>query len=201
MTHYLLWRNRGTSHSGVSARLGGRLDLDTPDLITRAWHKINEYAEDADLDVNEKDALASDLATALGEDYAELKRSRLLQIMNREELEAVCAAGVDIQLHTHRHRSPNSRELYMQELTDNQQRIIELTGCRAVHFCYPSGVYSPDFVSWLKELGVQSATTCDAGLVDIRTSLLLLPRVLDSEALSDLEFEGWVSGFWPALRH
>jgi hypothetical protein len=46
----------------------------------------------------------------------------------------------------------------------------------------------------LRELGVRSATTCDAGLASSRSEPLLLPRVLDGEQVTAVEFEAWLCG-------
>ena len=42
----------------------------------------------------------------------------------------------------------------MREIRDNRDRIRDFTGHEAVHFCYPSGDYAPEFLPWLRELGV-----------------------------------------------
>jgi len=64
----------------------------------------------------------------------------------------------------------------------------------ARHFCYPSGVYRSEFLPWLREAGVQTATTCDPGLASSRTEPLLLPRLVDTSNLSALDVEGWMAG-------
>jgi hypothetical protein len=101
---------------------------------------------------------------------------------------------VDIQLHTHRHRTPNDRALFLRELVDNRARIDPIRDGSARHFCYPSGVYRPEFLPWLEEAGVVSATTCDPGLASRKSEPLLLPRLVDSSFLSPLDVEGWLTG-------
>ena len=64
----------------------------------------------------------------------------------------------------------------------------------ARHFCYPSGVYRAEFLPWLREAGVQTATTCDPGLASSQTEPLLLPRLVDTSNLSALDVEGWMTG-------
>lgn len=56
----------------------------------------------------------------------------------------------------------------------------------------------------LNELGVESATTCDAGLATRETSPFLLPRHIDTTSQAGAEFEGWLSGvsqFLPKRSH
>ena len=102
--------------------------------------------------------------------------------------------GVDIQLHTHRHRTPHDRSSFIEEVETNRTRITELTGLNPLHFCYPSGAYDAAFLPWLTEIGVVSAATCDPGLASRRTPPLALPRVIDTCTTSASEFEGWLSG-------
>jgi hypothetical protein len=142
----------------------------------------------------QKDDLAARLAQFLQVDYQELKKKRILQLMNDAEVREVAVNGMDIQLHTHRHRAPEKEDLFRREIADNRSRIRELTGNEAKHFCYPSGVYRESMLSWLQDEGVASATTCDTGLATRNRQTLLLPRFIDSCTRSQLDFESWISG-------
>ena len=55
-------------------------------------------------------------------------------------------------------------------------------------------VYDQMFLPWLQEAGVVSATTCETGFASRSSNPLLLPRFLDNETLSDIEFESWLTG-------
>ena len=146
------------------------------------------------LDAESTDLIARGLAEDVGIDYDSILRDRLFQIMSRDEVAAVAAAGIDIQLHTHRHRTPSDRDLFLREIRDNARVIEEMTGRAPRHFCYPSGVTSAAFLPWLKESGVESATTCVHGLATPQSDPLLLPRYLDGCGVTELDFESWLSG-------
>ena len=51
-----------------------------------------------------------------------------------------------------------------------------------------------DFEGWLRDNGVVSAATCEAGLVQRRTNQYFLPRIIDHENLGPVEFKSCLSG-------
>lgn len=197
---YLLWKGRG---SRLDLRpLAGRdesFELSDPAARAEAARALREFAARERLSAEEKDGLAASLARHLGVDYDALLAARLLHVLRPEEAGELAAAGVDVQLHPHRHRVPLDRALFLREIEDNRRHIREATGAAAEHFCYPSGVYDPRHLPWLAEAGVRSATTCDLGLASRESHPLLLPRLLDASSLSDVEFEGWLAGAAAAL--
>ena len=130
----------------------------------------------------------------LGFDFERFLSRRILQLMTPVETAAVAASGIDIELHTHRHRTPEEREAFRVEIEDNRSRLEAMTGGAADHFCYPSGVVRKAFLPWLEELGVVSATTCVHGLADAAVNPLLIPRFVDTSGATEVEFEGWLSG-------
>ncbi|HPQ16139.1 MAG TPA: polysaccharide deacetylase family protein, partial [Bryobacteraceae bacterium] len=146
------------------------------------------------LDEEGKQELLKQLARTAGVDYGELVRKRLLQIMTPGEVCELARAGIDFQLHTHRHRTPSDRDLFLREIRDNRERLQALTGRNPVHFCYPSGVHKPEFLPWLAEASIASATTCEPDLASPRSNPLLLPRLVDHCGLDEVEFEGWLCG-------
>jgi hypothetical protein len=95
---------------------------------------------------------------------------------------------VDVQLHTHRHRTPRNRELFLREIKGNAARIRELRGADVPleHFCYPSGEYFGEFFGWLRECGVHYATTCVPDLASRDTDRMLVPRLIDTMLQSDI---------------
>jgi len=153
------------------------------------------------LSAEDKDDLVVRLADAVGVDHQEILAKRILHIMTPREIGAVASNGINVQLHSHRHRTPSDRTLFLREIQDNRTRIEALTGSRPTHFCYPSGVYDDAFLPWLRDAGVESATTCDPAIATRSCEPLLLPRLVDSSTLSALEFEGWLTGVADMLPH
>jgi len=121
--------------------------------------------------------------------------------MTQAEAEEMAKAGVEIQLHTHRHRVSSRRDSFLKEIEDNRRRIAAISSGRAEHFCYPGGFHLPEFPGWLKEAGVRSATTCEAGLAARDSEVMLLPRLVDTSTLTPEEFTGWLSGLASMLPH
>jgi peptidoglycan/xylan/chitin deacetylase (PgdA/CDA1 family) len=192
---YMLWKHRAEKLDGLpELGLNQPTDLSTQLGRHQAVRCLIERAARENLTGRDKNAIAGRLAQQLGIDYADLTSKRILQLMNAQEISEIAKNGVDVQLHTHRHRTPANAVQFQRELDDNRRRIESLTGKSAQHFCYPSGVYRQEFVSWLQNDGVLSATTCDAGLVEAGDNPFLLSRVVDTTGRTQLEFESWVSG-------
>jgi peptidoglycan/xylan/chitin deacetylase (PgdA/CDA1 family) len=192
---YLLWKRRGTVlNKGRELGVDEPMDLRTELSRHRIVRKLVVASEAADLTGAQKNELAARLAKLLNIDYDELVAKRRLQLMNAREIAQLAAEGVDFQLHTHSHRTPSDEASFRRQIQDNQRRLQEVTGSSAVHFCYPSGVYQPEFLPWLQAEKVVSATTCDPGLATSRSNALLLPRFVDTSARSAIEFESWLVG-------
>lgn len=194
---YVLWRARHRMPvADVSTLLGRptRWELATESGRLRADSELTQFVRDAGLTVAERAVFAERLTDLLGDDYGAICARRILTVMTNEEASALSGAGVDIQLHTHRHRTPNDEASFTREIADNRARIDPIRSTAARHFCYPSGVYEPSFLPWLTAAGVESATTCDPGLASARSTPLLLPRLVDTSFLSPLDVEGWLTG-------
>ena len=195
MCSYLLWKGR--SNALDLKKLTGqdlKIDLSSYDAREAALSQIHAFARGQKLSADEKDAFAGSLAAQLNVDYQPLLDQRVMHNLTAAEVGQLAAGGIDIQLHTHRHRTPMDRQLFLREIEDNRKIIHEMTGTVADHFCYPSGRYRPAFLPWLREAGVISATTCERGFASRSSDRLLLPRLLDSNTLSPIEFEGWLTG-------
>jgi peptidoglycan/xylan/chitin deacetylase (PgdA/CDA1 family) len=139
----------------------------------------------------------------LGFDFAALRRERMLELLKPEEVSELSRGGLDVQMHTHRHRAPSRMDRFEEELRDNRMRIEELTGRTPRHFCYPSGRHETGMAEVLRAAGVIAATTCAPGLAGPATDPLLVPRFLDMHHIDDLAVESWLSGaaeFLPKRR-
>jgi len=192
---YMIWKARTQGRVDLS-ELGirGPVILDSADDRQRAVDEIVQGADAQDLTGQQKDGIAARLAEVLKIDYRDLVRKRILQLMNPQEIKKLADAGVDFQLHTHRHRTPTVEDLFRKEIRDNREHITQSVAGIKTHFCYPSGAYRPEFLAWLASEGIVSATTCDTGIATPQSNPLLLPRLVDTTGRSDLEFESWVNG-------
>jgi peptidoglycan/xylan/chitin deacetylase (PgdA/CDA1 family) len=198
---YLLWKGQ-TSTLNLKGLTGQDMPLNllNPADREKAFDELIDFAITKNkLSAEEKDALNVALAKELNVDYNALLQKRILHIMTPDEVAELAGQGVDIQLHTHRHRTPRVRELFTREIRDNKESIQSMTGSSPTHFCYPAGVYDDAFVPWLKEMGVESATTCDPDLATRSSHPYFLPRLIDNSNLSPVEFEGWLAGISAVL--
>lgn len=197
---YLLWKARGATLD-LKPITGSerKIILSSNAAREAAFVAIAQQVERQNYSAEEKTALAAKLCRQLELDYDALIEKRIMHLLRPEEVTQLAGAGADIQLHTHRHRVPVDRKLFRREIDDNRASIQSMTGKRPAHFCYPSGVYDRKFLPWLREAGIVSATTCETGFAARTSNPLLLPRFLDNNGLSAIEFESWLTGVSAAL--
>jgi peptidoglycan/xylan/chitin deacetylase (PgdA/CDA1 family) len=192
---YMLWKAR---HLGTvelkEFGIMGAVPLDSQQSRESAVSQVLQWTDAQNLTGQQKDQVAAAMAQRLRIDYEGLKAKRILHLMNPQEVRELAADGVDFQLHTHRHRTPLNEGLFRQEIRENRVRLASMIGGGQHHFCYPSGAYRPEFLPWLTAEGIVSAATCDTGLATAESNPLLLPRLVDTSARTDLEFESWVNG-------
>lgn len=199
---YLFWK-AGPIQS-CTFDFEGRLRItlssqDTREQQTAMW-RIVEFGEQQ-CDEAGRQALCRALGNCLGLDYEEIARSRRFNLVRLDELTQLRDAGVDIQLHTHRHRfPPEDLDVCRLELNENQTLLTQAGFPRRRHFCYPSGVWSAKTWQCLEEAGIISAVTTDVGLNTPETPKYRLYRFLDKNDLSDIEFEAELYGFAELLR-
>jgi len=157
--------------------------------------KLFNEAQDLSSDRNAQYAWLGEVASRLGVDWENILRSRLFHLMNPAEVTDIARRGFDVQLHTHRHRTPRDKSAFCREVIENRRILEELAGRPATHFCYPSGDVDPIFLPWLRELEVETATTTRVGgLARAEHDPLLLPRYTDTMTQPEVWFESWVSG-------
>ncbi len=191
---YLLWRGRRKNLPANLWRAEGERSLASETERQAALAEIQSWRRREHLSPADLEPWLAKLAGHLELDYGAILERRVLQLMTPGEASALARRGADIQLHTHRHRTPLNRESFVREIQDNRERIVACTGKAARHFCYPSGKLADEFLGWLPEAGVSSAVTCEGGLVSRNCHPMLLPRIVDTAKLSQIEFEAWVSG-------
>jgi peptidoglycan/xylan/chitin deacetylase (PgdA/CDA1 family) len=192
---YLFWR---TGVLSVDLPRG----LGTFRLETEA-EKAETSAQDLGSSLPPADRLEflKETADALAVRFDEIEKQQLFRVVDEDQLRHLAGAGVDIQLHSHRHQWPlDDREKVEWEIVENR-KFLERTVSHALeHFCYPSGVYAPHQGEWLAALGVKSATTIEPGLNYVDTPRFILRRLLDGHAVSDIEFEAEVTGVMEIIR-
>ena len=195
---YLLWRGRARP---LEFRYFGHPGLNVPlaDQESRsiASARIIKSAKERHLTANDKHLLLRQISIDLGIDFEEFLATGMFTIMAPDQVAALPRGLVDVQLHTHRHRTPRDLTSFRKEIVDNQVSLNKVTvnaNTELQHFCYPSGDYSGEFLNWLPSLGIRSATTCIPGLATRNGNPLLLPRFVDTGATTESIFDSWISG-------
>jgi peptidoglycan/xylan/chitin deacetylase (PgdA/CDA1 family) len=192
---YMLWKRRDqTLRPGDPIDFGREMNLGDAAERDKIVQHLRDVSEREKWSAEKKDQVAQALAKQVGFDWDAFLKTRILQLMTQEEIRELASEGFDVQLHTHRHRVPMDHDLFAREIRDNRVRLEDWTGKAAAHFCYPSGVYEPEFFPWLEELKVVSATTCKVGLAGPENPSLLLPRIVDHCSFAPIEFEAWLTG-------
>ena len=198
---YLLWRARSQSlPAGILPGQGGPVGLSDPQQRRQLAATLLDEARTLSGAREAQQAWLTQLAARLGVDWENIVRGRLFHLMTEAEATSVARRGFDVQLHTHRHRTPREGSAFRQEILENRRIIEALSEHPATHFCYPSGDVDPVFLPWLRELGVKTATTCAVGLATAKHDPLLLPRFIDTMAQTEAMFEGWMSGAAEMLK-
>ena len=200
---YLFWKSDHESFNlrGQPWFCHDEIDLSDSDAVDMVVWMIIEHGE-TNCTEEERQAISGDVANALGVDYADVCRKRGLSLLSETQLAGLKGSDVDIQLHTHRHTMPNdSKALAAKELADNRDALGNVAiASSLVHFCYPSGVWAKNLFEVLQDAGIETATTCEAGMNNHHTHPYALYRFLDQDSISDLEFEAELSGFNEILR-
>jgi peptidoglycan/xylan/chitin deacetylase (PgdA/CDA1 family) len=198
---YMFWKTtRETLDSeDLGLPLAGVLPLRPYQQKEETMWEIIRFGESR-LEEPRRCVLVCELGKRLGVAYPSLMASRSLSLMNPQEIRTLAEAGMDIQLHTHRHQLPSELGLVQREILQNREYLEPLAGKKLRHLCYPSGIWSPQQWPWLESLEILSATTCDAGLNYAQTPRLGLRRFLDGENVSQIEFEAELSGFSEYVR-
>jgi peptidoglycan/xylan/chitin deacetylase (PgdA/CDA1 family) len=192
---YLFWR--ATPRLVDLPRRIGTFDLECE--AERAEEVAQKFGEA--LPPDERLEFLRELAAVLDVSFEEIQRQHLFEVMDEQELRLLAAAGVDIQLHSHRHQWPlYDKEMVESEIAENRRFLQRAVSHPLEHFCYPSGVYGLHQAEWLAESGVKSATTIEPGLNYGHTSRFALRRLVDGGPVSEIEFAAEMTGFMEAVR-
>ncbi len=170
----------GAVHGAMHILLERRITKLDPELQARALQQIAER---------------------LGLEEAPLTADMRFRLISVEDIPTLARLGVDTQLHTHDHFMPAEFTELRDQLEQNVEYIRRYReGEPPRHFCYPSGQHSDDHPLWLAELGILSATTCDPGMNRSGQNPYLLRRFLDSESISEIEFEASICGIFDLAK-
>ncbi len=178
--------------------------LQPPREASAAVASLLERANRRQRPVAERMELLHTWAAILNVDIEHYLERRLFDYISAEDLRAMSDSGLDVQLHTHHHSLGDfGQETVRSEIETNRRILSELCDVppqTLTHFCYPEGHYSAKAIPVLKALGIRSATLTDSGLACARSNPYGLPRILDGDHMSDLEFEAELCGLVPWLR-
>lgn len=200
---YLCWKSNCTQ---INIReLNGNVDeffsLSNRDDRTKLSNRLI-LLQDNLCTAAERQTFVRQLGALLKVDQADIEKKRLFHLLDEKSIGKLHRDGVAIQLHTHHHSlGDGANETISSEIMANQFAIEKACRQHAVHFCYPSGIYDRRYFSTLSGLGIVSATTCNPGLNYVKTNIMELNRFLDSENISDIEFEAELSGFSELVRN
>lgn len=147
--------------------------------------------------VNERGRALREYAAGLKQTSDEWWEGRQFHLMAPAELRDAARRKLDIQLHTHRHKSSDADSDHLKrEIADNRAALAKACGRPEetfCHFCYPSGVGHSSAVAILKGIGVRSATLGE-GVNPPGINPYRLNRFFDGRSVSETEFQAYLSG-------
>lgn len=176
------------------------LDVRDGDAVRRFY-----LAAETQLDEAGRNRLLESMAMRLDVGIDPLLADRRFHNLDAATLRGLHAQGIDIQLHTHRHRLPLAPDLAGDEIVRNRAWLGEALGPGhpnppLVHFCYPSGEWDEGHFATLMAHGIRSATTLEPGLSRPHSEPLALRRITDNGRMDDVVFEAELSGLMDGVR-
>lgn len=204
--NYLIWKSQARQPEilGLHADVNGTYDLSRSEGRQRLVEAASVWIGQNFSSRERVCSALEQLGTQLGVAPTELDlASRRFDFATADELSTMRQQGWSIELHGHSHDYPSGRPGELQLDLETCRAEIRNAGLgEATHYCYPSGNLDDSAHRILPDLGIDSAVTCQPGLVakaDARTKFYL-PRFLDGEDIHELEFQSEMSGFGPFLR-
>lgn len=199
---YMLWKTTRRIVHIDHERWGlrGTYDLANPTVAHALCWQLIAFGETECNEV-QRQAICYEFGELLGVSYQGIMNSRQFGLLTPAELVRIHDGGMDIELHTRRHRiCGDDKRQVVDEIVENARDLHAILPKRYAHFCYPSGGWQPKHLAWLQEAGVATATTCDPGMNTAGTHRLALYRFLDSDDCPDILFEAELCGFNELLR-
>lgn len=191
---YIFWKTKITVFDASELAVS----LKSTDKEAILWELIaygeNQLAEKA------RWQLAQDLTKILAVTIPTHLKDQIFSLMNGQEIINAHRDGMDIQLHTHRHRFPHDLPLAEKEIIENREYLSSLVDKPYHHFCYPSGEYHKKQFPLLEKCNIASATTCDFGINHRTDHPFALKRVLDGHSLSNIQIEAELLGMGELFR-
>lgn len=178
----------------------GPVPTRTPEHRRQALASARDHVQSLDSDAA-RQAFLHALCKELSIDYQAMIAERWFHLMSPLEVADAAERGFRFELHTHRHRTYHAGKNCLEtEIAINRSLIRFMSGQECAHFCYPGGMFSSENREILRKLNIASATTTRVGLVDGKSWSHALPRLIDGEEVSELEFEAEMSGFIELTR-
>lgn len=203
---YMLWKSTLASFelTGFGPGTDGHFDISSEAGRDDAANKIVSTIVRSATSRASVHAMLEQVAQCLAVPSSTLAlESRRFEYLNQAELLALPGQGCTIELHGHVHRYPAGQvDVFKQDLQMCSDVIMAAGLPKPRHYCYPSGNFDAAASPALSSMDVASATTCLPGLVSQAdaTQSHFLPRFLDGEHISMLEFQAEMSGFYDIAR-
>ena len=196
---YMIWKAYNNGFNFEKLKLPK--DISIPNIFDydKLASKIIEYGY-TKLSNEERYLFAKDIGKQTGISYGEIDKNGVFSLLTTSGINDLFHEGVDIQLHSHRHQWPMSEKAAINEIEKNREYLESITGVCLEHFCYPSGIWKQEQFPYLYSQGIKSATTCDSGFNYSNTNRFRLHRFLDSQDISQIEFEAEINGFLEIMR-
>ena len=103
---YVLWKSRKTSIRLPAYSIETEMPIGSYAERQKVVWRILDQANARNVSTAGKDEIVRSVAEHVDVDYQQLLDRRILQLLKPEEVTEVARKGIDIQLHTHRHRTP-----------------------------------------------------------------------------------------------
>jgi peptidoglycan/xylan/chitin deacetylase (PgdA/CDA1 family) len=112
--------------------------------------------------------------------------------LTADQLKELSDAGIEIGSHTvhHLNLAHSSIAIQEKEIRESKQTLESIIGKPVVSFCYPSGGFTQETETLVKNAGYTSATTTKEGAFAPTDNLFEIPRVRMSPSMTDLRFTG-----------